>query len=212
MRLLHNLKNWISCCSDNNLRYIMIKELLKGIYSNIVSYQSKKKIMKSLKRRGVEINLPFYIHDYNRLIISPPCYIGPDSWFVLRANLYIGSGTIIGPRCRIHTSTHNWRGNMLPYDDKYIVKEVRIGNNVWIGADVSIMPGVTIGDGAIVAACACVAKDVPPLALVGGNPAKVISYRDEQLYNKLVDSSQVYLLLKHKGETVTDESLRCVSE
>ena len=74
------------------------------------------------------------------------------------------------------------------------------------------MPGVTIGDGAIVAACACVAKDVPPLALVGGNPAKVISYRDEQLYNKLVDSSQVYLLLKHKGETVTDESLRCVSE
>lgn len=43
MRLLHNLKNWISCCSDNNLRYIMIKELLKGIYSNIVSYQSKKK-------------------------------------------------------------------------------------------------------------------------------------------------------------------------
>lgn len=56
------------------------------------------------------------------------------------------------------------------------------------------------------------AKDVPPLALVGGNPAKVISYRDEQLYNKLVDSSQVYLLLKHKGETVTDESLRCVSE
>ena len=49
MRLLHNLKNWISCCSDNNLRYIMIKELLKGIYSNIVSYQSKKKIMKSLK-------------------------------------------------------------------------------------------------------------------------------------------------------------------
>jgi chloramphenicol O-acetyltransferase type B len=55
-----------------------------------------------------------------------------------------------------------------------------IGNDVWIGARAMIMDGVTVGDGAIVAANAVVTKDVPPYAIVAGVPAKVISYRFEQ--------------------------------
>lgn len=56
-------------------------------------------------------------------------------------------------------------------------KMVTIGNDVWIGAYVSILPGVTIGDGAVVAAGAVVTKDVEPYAIVGGVPAKRIRYR-----------------------------------
>jgi virginiamycin A acetyltransferase len=55
--------------------------------------------------------------------------------------------------------------------------DTRVGNDVWIGYGSTIMPGVTIGDGAIVASCSVVAKDVPPYAIVGGNPAAVIRYR-----------------------------------
>jgi len=59
------------------------------------------------------------------------------------------------------------------------LKRNRIGNDVWIGARAIILDGVTIGDGAIIAAGAVVTKDIPPYAIVGGIPAKLIRYRFE---------------------------------
>lgn len=56
-------------------------------------------------------------------------------------------------------------------------KPITIGNGVWIGAEAIICPGITIGDGAVVAAGAVVVKDVPPWTVVGGNPAKIIKER-----------------------------------
>jgi acetyltransferase-like isoleucine patch superfamily enzyme len=55
--------------------------------------------------------------------------------------------------------------------------DVRIGNDVWIGSNATIMSGATIGDGAVVAADSCVTRDVPPYAIVGGNPAVVVRRR-----------------------------------
>ena len=62
-----------------------------------------------------------------------------------------------------------------------------IGNDVWIGYNATIMAGVTIGDGAIIATNATVVKDVPPYSIVGGNPAQIIKYRfDEAIREKLL--------------------------
>lgn len=64
-----------------------------------------------------------------------------------------------------------------------------LGNDVWVGQDVSINRGITIGDGAVVAAFSVVTKDVPPYAIVGGNPARVIKYRfPEPVIQALLDS------------------------
>ncbi|PWI33180.1 hypothetical protein DI392_12415 [Vibrio albus] len=78
-------------------------------------------------------------------------------------------------------------------DKNYSTKEyaqnnkIKIGNDVWIGSNVSILPGVSIGDGAVVAAGAVVNKNVPPYAIVGGVPAKLIRYRfSEDIRNALL--------------------------
>lgn len=152
---------------------------------------------------------PYTITNMDNLLLGEDIYIGPDSWFVLRGKCQVGNGTIFGPRCKIHTSNHNYEGEMLPYDHIYNVKDVCIGENVWIGADVSIMPGVTIGEGAVVAACSCLTKDVPPLAVVGGNPAKVIKYRNEANYKALKSEGRIYMTAKLNGETITNENERC---
>ena len=80
-----------------------------------------------------------------------------------------GDNVQIGPHVTIVTDNHD-------LNNRYVLrcKPVIIGNNVWIGAGVSIMPGVHVGDNAVIAGGAVVTKDVPANTIVGGNPAKVI--------------------------------------
>lgn len=80
------------------------------------------------------------------------------------------------------------------------VKSVNIGNDVWIATHVIIKDGITIGDGAIIGAGAVVVKDVPPYAVVGGVPAKIIKYRFEQT---VIDK-----LLELQWWNASDEKLR----
>ena len=91
-------------------------------------------------------------------------------------------------------------------DKSLIEKPVNIGNDVWIGTYAIILRGVTIGDGSVIAAGAVVTKDVPPYAIVGGVPARIIRYRQpEEMVHKLMDSkwwdydpSQAVNILKEK--------------
>lgn len=90
-----------------------------------------------------------------------------------------------GIECMIITQNHNYEGDMIPYDTTYITKDVTIGKCVWLGNRVTICGNVKIGDGAIIAAGSVVVKDVPRCAIVGGNPAKVIKYRNIEHYEQL---------------------------
>ena len=99
--------------------------------------------------------------------------------------LVIGDYFHSGTECMIITENHNYEGDAIPYDNTYIRKNVTIGDCVWFGNRVTVVGNISIGDGAIIAAGAVVTKDVPPLAIVGGNPAKVIKFRDSDHYNRL---------------------------
>lgn len=166
--------------------------------------------LKKLNREGIEIIYPIWCSNYENLVATAPCYIGENAWLSLRGKLFIGAGTIVGPRLKVHTSNHRYEGLMLPYDDIYEVKDVHIGENCWVGADVSIMPGVNIGEGVVIAACACVTKNIPPYSVIGGVPAKVIKNRDIEKYKQLKNAGEIYLTKKRNGTTIIDENQRCV--
>lgn len=108
----------------------------------------------------------------------------------------IGSGCILARDIEIISSNHYFQGEDLmeiPYDKRFISKPITIQENVWIGLRTVILPGVTIGEGAVIGACSVVTKDIPPLAIVGGNPAKVIRYRDADQYYRLKSEGKIYL-------------------
>ena len=126
-------------------------------------------------------------------------------------SVWIGKYTTLGPDGKVITGQHptskiasthpafySKRGQMgFTYVDETIFKETRlakenykvvIGNDVWIGSYTRILEGVTIGDGAVIAAGAVVTKDVEPYAVVGGIPAKMIKYRfEEEIIRKLLN-------------------------
>jgi len=93
-----------------------------------------------------------------------------------------------GKECLIITQNHNYEGSKIPYDETYVLKSVEIEDCVWFGHRVIVIGNVKIGEGAIIAAGSVVCKDVPPCAIVGGNPAKIIKYRNIEHYNKLKHS------------------------
>ena len=95
---------------------------------------------------------------------------------------YFHSGTNI----LIMLGSHDYEyGDKIPYGSHYKPKNVIIDDFVWLGSNVIISGNVHIGEGAIVAVGSVVVKDVPPYAIVGGNPAKVIKYRNIEQFEQL---------------------------
>jgi acetyltransferase-like isoleucine patch superfamily enzyme len=104
--------------------------------------------------------------------------ISPGTQINAAAGVAVGSDSLIGPGVRIWSVNHRFTDPSLPIRDQgFDFKPVTLEADVWVGTNAVILPGVTIGRGAVVAAGAVVTKDVPPLAIVAGVPATLISWR-----------------------------------
>ena len=87
----------------------------------------------------------------------------------------IGDDCMFANNAVIATATHDYTVD--PMNSRIVTKPVVVGNNVWFGIGATVLPGVTIGDGAVIGARALVTKDVPPRAIVTGTPAKIVKFR-----------------------------------
>jgi acetyltransferase-like isoleucine patch superfamily enzyme len=97
--------------------------------------------------------------------------------------VHIGNYSGIGHGSILVSFSHNYlRPDYLPYDNKVQLRPIIIRDYVWCGFSVRIMPGVEVGEGAILGLGAVVTKNVPPLAIVVGNPAEVVGYRNEKKF------------------------------
>lgn len=97
----------------------------------------------------------------------------------LHGTITIGDDVMMGPRCTIFSRNHRTDDTSRPMNAQGFEqdKPVVIGDDVWLGANTTILPGVRIGSGSIVAAGAVVTGDVPPYSIVGGVPARVLRSR-----------------------------------
>ena len=100
--------------------------------------------------------------------------------------LKIGDNFRSAPGCIIITRNHDYDGrDAIPYDETYVREPVTIGDNVWFGVNTIAVPGVEIGEGAIIQAGSTVTSDVPAGAIAGGHPAEVFFSRDMDHYYEL---------------------------
>ena len=100
-------------------------------------------------------------------------------------HIRIGRYSMIAWDVLAMTSNHDFNGEGIPFDGNDIIKNVEIGDYCWIGARTMLLPGTRIGDGAIIQGGSVVHGVIPPLAIAGGNPAKVFAYRDAAKFERL---------------------------
>lgn len=156
------------------LRYFLYKRKLKscGTFVNFASG------IKFLSAKNIEIG--------NNVKIGNSCL------FMGHGGITVGNNVSFGPQVVIWTSNHNYYSpEELPYDNTMFLKPVTVKDNVWVGTRACIIPGVTIEEGAVVAMGAVVTKDVPKGAVVAGNPAKIIKYRDLEKYEELKKENKI---------------------
>ncbi|WXR63032.1 acyltransferase [Peptostreptococcaceae bacterium AGR-M142] len=164
-----------------------------------VSFLKYRKKLSSLK--NVDIMKKTKIHNRDKIIFGDYVYVGPECEFMGAGGIEIGNNVIFGPKVSIWSENHNFRSRfMVPYDDELIAKPVIIGDNVWCGYDVKITPGTKVGEGAIIGMGAVIRGEIPPCAIVIGNPGEIIGYRDKEIYDRIVSSKGYYYKLKRMGE------------
>ena len=134
-----------------------------------------------LSKCGKDVNIEKGAIFSSRLSIGD--YSGVGKRASIQGTVVIGDYVMMGPDCIIYTRNHRFDDTETPMKLQGFQEErpVIIGDDVWIGGRVIILPGVEIGSHAIIGAGAIVTKSVPDYAIVGGNPAKVLKYRNEQI-------------------------------
>ncbi len=167
------LENYDRLCFLKNT--IRNPNIIVGDYTYYDDFENVENFEKNVK----------YLFDFvgDKLIIGKFCMIASDVKFIMNGANHLTKSITAYPFAIFGNGWENaMDGKSYPYKG-----DIRIGNDVWIGYNATILAGVHIGDGAIIAANTTVTKDVAPYTIVGGNPSKEIKKRfSEEVIKKLL--------------------------
>ena len=172
--------------------FIFNKERKKNARQKIKTFLYGYKVIKNAAKIGKDL----YVG--GKLSVTKNTYLGDHVCFngmqtQGAGKVTIGSYFHSRIDCLIITQNHNYdKGEAIPYDSTYIYKDVEIGDFVWIGSRVMILPGTKIGEGAIIQGGSVVHGEIPAYAIAGGNPAKVFKYRDIDHFKKLKEEGKFH--------------------
>ncbi len=176
----------------------MKKRVVKFLSLFIFSSKKRKLFREKFNPPFIDLGGGSFVHITS--VISSPGYtfIGKNCWIggnvrILAgpAGIKIGNNVMIAHQVEIFTNYHNFRSDkLLPYDSGSVSRPIEIEDNVWIGMRSIILGGVKIGEGAVIGAGSVVTKSVPKCAIVGGNPARIIGWRDKNIYEDLKSRQQ----------------------
>jgi acetyltransferase-like isoleucine patch superfamily enzyme len=113
-------------------------------------------------------------NDAARIVIGENCYVNRHTMLDASDHIEIGAQTMIGPFCYITDHDHSFGGGVAPGETPLISEPTKIGKRCWLGAQVCVLKGVTIGDGTVVGAGSVVTKSLPPNVVSAGSPAKIL--------------------------------------
>ncbi len=159
---------------------------MRNLLKNIIRSFSTLLVKRTVKSYGKSLKVNFYCKLTPQTIIGDYCNFN-GLHIHGHGKVTIGNYFHSGKSILIVNSNHKFEhANAIPYDsNEYIHKEVVIEDFVWVGTRVTILGGVTLGEGCIVQSGAVVVKNVPKYAIVGGNPAQVFKTRNIQEFEKL---------------------------
>lgn len=164
--------------------------LLARTQVKLLKYKKSGVNIKFIPQGGYDLTISGEISKFKIHLTS---HLKSDTFIECTGGVTIGRYFHVGRGLTILSTNHNYKnGTKIPYDEVIISKSVVIEDFVWCGANVTILPGVTIGEGAVVGAASVISKDVPPLAVVAGNPAKIIGERDPNFFEELKRKNLFY--------------------
>jgi acetyltransferase-like isoleucine patch superfamily enzyme len=131
------------------------------------------------------------VGDLKKIKIASTSHLKSNTFIECRGGVEIGEYFHTGRGLTIFSTNHNWRSEAkIPYDNVDIFRPVVIQDCVWCGSNVTIAPGAKIGKGAILATGSVIFGNVPDYAIVKGNPAVVVKYRDKVVFDKLFNEGK----------------------
>lgn len=197
--------------THNGLRDMLLKTRMKLWKFNSLSpdrSDEMSKILKDLLGSTGErfiVNQPFRCDYGCNIFLGEDCFINFNCTILDEAKVTIGDYAFLGPNVSIYTACHpldvDKRNQFIEW-----AEPVTIGNNVWIGGDVTILPGVDIGDNVVVGAGSVVTKSFPADVVIAGNPARIIKTLRPSVCN------QTATLLEESDNAIEQFGLDCCGD